>query len=118
MSTEADTEALLSRCYVAFNAREVEGALVLMHPDAAWSNSWEGGWVNGRDGVRHYWQRQWAAIDPCVEPRAFSWDAEQRVTITEHQIVRDLREKVLSDRTVMHVYAMQDGLVRRMEIIE
>jgi hypothetical protein len=33
-----------------------------------WPNAWEGGWVKGRDGVRHYWQRQWAALDPHVDP--------------------------------------------------
>jgi hypothetical protein len=61
-----------------------------MHPDVTWPNGWEGGWANGRDGVQHYWQRQWAALDPHVEPRSFSWDADGRVTVSVHQIVRDL----------------------------
>ena len=69
MNTKTDVETLLRRCYLAFNARDLEGALALMHPDVTWPNGWEGGWVNGRDGVRDYWQRQWAAIDPRVEPR-------------------------------------------------
>ena len=115
MNTKTDVETLL-RCYGAFNARDVEGALALMHPDVTWPNGWEGGWVNGRDGVRDYWQRQWAAIDPRVEPRSFRTDAEGRISISVHAIVRDLTGKVLSDQTVEHVYEMQDGLVRRMEI--
>jgi ketosteroid isomerase-like protein len=116
MNTGTDVETLLRRCYGAFNARDLEGALALMHPDVTWPNGWEGGWVNGRDGVRDYWQRQWAAIDPSVEPRAFSTDAEGRISVSVHAIVRDLTGKVLSDQTVQHVYEMQDGLVRRMEI--
>lgn len=115
MNTKTDVETLL-RCYRAFNARDLEGALALMHPDVTWPNGWEGGWVNGRDGVRDHWQRQWAAIDPRVEPRSFRTDAEGRISISVHAIVRDLTGKVLSDQTVEHVYEMQDGLVRRMEI--
>jgi hypothetical protein len=78
MSTSVDVETLLRRCYSAFNVRDLEGALVLMHPDVTWANGWEGGWVTGRDGVRDYWQRQWAAIDPHVDPLAFTWGADGR----------------------------------------
>jgi hypothetical protein len=73
--------------------------------------------VYGRDGVRNYWQRQWATIDPRVEPRAFRWDAEERVIVSVHQTVRDLAGAVLSEQMVEHVYEMKDGLVRRMEIL-
>jgi hypothetical protein len=76
-----DIESLLRRCYDAFNRRDLDGALSPMHPNVEWPNGWEGGWVNGRDAVGAYWQRQWAAIDPHVEPRGFSRDAEGRVTV-------------------------------------
>ena len=39
-----------------------------MTPDVDWANGWEGGRVVGRDAVRDYWQRQWAAIDSTAEP--------------------------------------------------
>jgi hypothetical protein len=116
MRSEPAIEVLLRRCYDAFNARDIEGALAVLHPDVIWPNGWEGGWMNGRDEVRRYWHRQWAAIDPHVEPRAFTWDAEGRVTVSVHQIVRDLTGTVLAEQTVNHVYEMRDGLVRRMEI--
>src|SRR5262245_54693773 len=111
MSTKTDVETLLRRCYDAFNRRDLEGALAMMHPDVTWPNGWEGGWVNGRDGVRQYWQRQWAALDPRVEPGAITWNSEGRLTVSVHQIVRDLTGQVLSDGTVEHVYELQDGLV-------
>jgi SnoaL-like domain len=106
----------LRRCYAAFNVRDLEGALALMHPHVTWANGWEGGWVTGRDGVRDYWQRQWAAIDSHVDPLAFTWGADGHVTITVQQIVRDLSGNVLSEQAVQRVYQMQDRLVRRMEI--
>ena len=56
------------------------------------------------------------AIDPRVEPRTFRRDAEGRVVVSVHQVVRDLSGAVLADQIVEHVYEMQDGLVCRMEI--
>src|ERR671936_24783 len=76
-----DTE-ILRRCYAAFNARDLEGALATMHPAVHWPNGWEGGWVEGRDGVRRYWERQWAAIDPHVEPRAFRLEPDGGISVS------------------------------------
>jgi hypothetical protein len=115
--TKDDLEKLIRRCYEAFNDRDLEGALALMHADVTWPNGWEGGWVYGRDGVRNYWQRQWAVIDPRVEPRAFRRDSEGRVVVSVHQTVRDLAGAVLSEQMVEHVYEMKGGLVRRMEVL-
>ena len=110
-----DTE-ILRRCYAAFNARDLEGALATMHPDVHWPNGWEGGWVEGREGVRQYWERQWAAIDPSVEPKAFRAEADGRITVSVHQVVRDLAGKVLADQEVEHIYQLEDGCIRRMDI--
>jgi ketosteroid isomerase-like protein len=107
---------LLRRCYAAFNTRDVEGALATMHPDVHWPNGWEGGWVEGREAVWRYWERQWAAIDPHVEPQAFRLEADGRITVRVHQIVRDLTGQVLTDQMVDHVYQVEDGSIRRMDI--
>jgi ketosteroid isomerase-like protein len=111
-----DPERLLRHCYAAFNARDLESAVATMHPDVTWPNGWEGGWVEGREGVRQYWERQWAAIDPYVEPRAFKVESDGRITVSVHQIVRDLSGELLADQTVEHIYQLQDGSIRRMEI--
>jgi ketosteroid isomerase-like protein len=114
-SLELD-EALLRRCYAAFNARDLEGALAVMDPEVTWPNGWEGGWVEGTEQVRDYWRRQWAALDPHVEPRAFTQEADGRIAVSVHQVVRDLAGTVLADQIVEHVYQLQDGCIRRMEI--
>jgi ketosteroid isomerase-like protein len=111
-------EALLRRGYAAFNARDLEGALALLHPDVDWPNGTEGGTVSGRDGVREYWTRQWATIDPTVEPLEFQHDASGRIVVRVHQVVRDLAGALLTERVVEHVYAMTDGLIRSMQIRE
>ena len=64
----SDDVELLRRVYELFNRREIERVLAAMHPDVVWANGVEGGHVHGHDEVRSYWKRQWAIIDPHVEP--------------------------------------------------
>ena len=87
-----------------------------MHPDVLWPNGWEGGYVRGHAGVRDYWTRQWAEIDPVVTPTAFAQEADGRVRVTIHSLVRDRAGQVLAERAVEHVYTFEDDLVRTMEI--
>jgi len=107
---------LLENAYRAFNARDLEAALAGMHPDVDWPNGMEGGRVYGHGGVREYWTRQWSQIDSHVEPQGFTTDADGRVIVDVHQVVRDLNGNLLADQMVQHVYDIQDDLVRSMEI--
>jgi hypothetical protein len=104
--------------YRAFNARDIDAVLAQLHPAVDWPNGMEGGRVLGHAGVRDYWRRQWTLIDPHVEPRDFASDEAGHVTITVRQVVRDREGAVRSDRMVRHVYTFEDGLVRRMDIVE
>jgi hypothetical protein len=106
----------LTIAYEAFNARDIERALSTMHHDVQWPNGMEGGWLHGRDAVRAYWTRQWGMIDPRVEPRRFSIDDRGRVVVDVHQIVRDRAGTIVTDQMVQHVYDLDNGLIRRMEI--
>ena len=113
-----EEERLLRRAYEAFNARDIDGALGLMHPDVDWPNGLWGGRERGHAAVREYWTRQFEVIDSHVEPVGFSADDEGRIVVDVHQVVRDLDGTVLSDGRVRHVYTMRDGLVERMDIQE
>jgi hypothetical protein len=106
----------LTDAYHAFNARDIDAALAAMHPDVDWPNGMDGGRVHGHDGVRDYWTRQWTVIDPHVEPRRFGTDETGRIVVDVHQVVRDRTGTVLADQMVQHVYLMEDGLIRSMEI--
>ena len=48
-------EDLITKTYAAFNARDIESVLAVMHPDVDWPNGWEGERVRGHDEVRKYW---------------------------------------------------------------
>jgi hypothetical protein len=51
-----------------------------------------------------------------VEARTLSVESDGRITVSVHQIVRELTGKVLADQMVEHIYQVQDGFIRRMEI--
>src|SRR5580658_8324900 len=103
--------------YRAFNDRDIDTVLATMHPDVDWPNGMEGGRVHGHQGVREYWTRQWGMIDPYVEPVNFRTDEPGKTTATVHQVVRSLDGNVLVDQMVEHAYLIEDGLIRRMDIL-
>lgn len=104
------------RMYRDFNARRIDDVLALMHPDVDWPNGWEGGSVHGIPALRDYWRRQWAAIDPSVVPLAVDDNGKGTVTVRVRQVVKDLRGRLLGDEDLDHIYALEDGLIRSMEI--
>jgi hypothetical protein len=110
-----DRELLIS-AYREFNERHIDAVLALMHTDVIWPNGMEGGIVHGHEGVREYWTRQWAVLDPRVEPLSFERDERGRTVVGVHQVVRDLSGKLLSDTTVRHAYSIRQSLIERMEI--
>ena len=114
--TSSDVQELLRRGYAAFNARDIDILLSMMHPDVQWANGMEGGYVYGHDGVRAYWTHQWSLIDPFVEPQAFMTEPDARTAVEVHQRVLDKDGNTLFERTVQHVYEVRNGLVRHMEI--
>ncbi len=104
--------------YAAFNARDIDTLLAAMTDDVDWPNGWEGGRVHGREAVRSYWSRQWAELDPRVEPVTISTRADGRIAVDVHQVARNLVGEVLWDGRVLHIYELRDGLVARMDIEE
>lgn len=112
----SDEVEILRRVYDRFNARDMESVLAVMHEDVIWANGMEGGHVHGRDGVRSYWTRQWAVVDPHVEPVEFSNGSDGEVVVEVHQVVRDRNGNLLADKLVGHVFRIENGLVKRFDI--
>lgn len=112
------TETLLRETYDAFNARDIEGVLARFTDDVDWPNAWEGGRVVGHGAVRDYWTRQWAEIDPHVEPKAFRELPDGRVEVEVHQLARSLTGELVGEGTVLHTYSFRDGLIEGMEVSE
>jgi hypothetical protein len=114
-----EAEQVLRSAYRAFNARDVDAAIELMHSEVDWPNAWEGGRVVGRVAVRDYWNRQFAAISSNVEPEGFSEEPDGSITVDVHQVVHDTSTgKLISDSRVRHRNRLEDGLVVRTDVLE
>src|SRR5438270_13309004 len=109
-------EDLIKRAYAAFNERDIDTVLGLMQPDVHWPNGWEGGFVNGHDEVRDYWIRQWKEINPKVSPVSFMEKKDGQIEVEVHQVAKDLQNNVLFDGLVKHVYTVDEGKIKAMEI--
>ncbi|MEJ7658561.1 MAG: ketosteroid isomerase [Hymenobacter sp.] len=66
--------------------------------------------------VRAYWLRQWQELDPKVEPTGIRERADGRLEVAVHQVVHDLQGQVVFDGPVKHVYTLQEGLLKQMDI--
>ncbi|MDR3497092.1 MAG: nuclear transport factor 2 family protein [Ancalomicrobiaceae bacterium] len=118
-----DDIAVLKAIYHCFNARDIDGVLDALTDDVAWANGMDGGHVHGRAGVRDYWTRQWAIVSPQVEPLSFTRGPDGSVVVEVNQSVRDLQGRPLQhqthglkDKTVGHVFHLQDGKIARFDI--
>jgi ketosteroid isomerase-like protein len=117
--TVDQTEEILRSAYRAFNARDVDAALELMHPNVDWPNAWEGGRVVGRAAVGDYWRRQFESISSKVEPEAFDHLVNGEVSVLVDQTVHDAKSgEKLSEGTVRHRYRLEDGLIVWMDVEE
>jgi hypothetical protein len=109
-------EDLLQSVYDAFNERDLDFMMLLLHPDVDWPNGMEGGRVRGHQAVREYWTRQWDVIDPVVKPQRFELLPDGRILVHVHQLVRDLDGKVILAQMVQHIYLLDGAQIVSMEI--
>lgn len=112
----AQHQDLIRKAYAAFNARDIPTVLATFHPQVRWSRAWEGDYATGHDEVRDYWLRQWQELDPQVEPTGFRERADGKLEVAVHQVVKDKQGQLLFDGPVKHVYTIQDGLFKQMDI--
>ena len=83
-----DTQALLTKAYVAFNRRDIDSALALMSENVSWPKASEGGRIVGKEEIRSYWTRQCKEFDPHVEPLEMI-DREGGITeVRVHQLMK------------------------------
>jgi hypothetical protein len=114
----SSNQQLLQNLYTAFNNRELETIISVMHPEVKWANGVEGGFVYGRDAVREYWTKQYQVIQVQLEPLKFEQDENNRNVVTVHQVVRDLQGNLLADTTVRQIFTIEDGSIGLYEIGE
>lgn len=109
-------EQLIKKAYVAFNERNIDQALSTMQPNVQWSKAWEGGYISGHDEIRAYWTRQWAEINPNVEPIGFAERQNGSLEVTVLQKVKNLNGDSIFEGNVKHIYTFEHNLIKTMDI--
>ena len=109
-------EDIIKKAYNAFNERDIDKALSVMHPNVQWSKAWEGGYISGHEEIEQYWTRQWKEINPNVEPIGFNKRQNGSLEVEVHQKVKDLHDNIMFEGTVKHIYTFENGLIKSMDI--
>ena len=107
---------IINEAYKAFNARDIDKVLSFMHQNVHWPNGWEGGYVEGHSEVREYWTRQWKEINPTVKPVSIEESGNGQIAVKVQQVAKDMQGNILFDGIVKHVYTIDNGLIKSMEI--
>lgn len=111
-------QQILQDIYEAFNKRELEAIFSRMHPDVKWANGMEGGFVQGRDAVRAYWDGLFKEIQPRLEPLTYEKDEAGRDVVTVRQTVKNLQGDTLAEMTVLQIFTIENDLISVYEIGE
>jgi hypothetical protein len=111
-----EDQTIITQAYAAFNSRNIDAVLQHMHSDVHWPNGWEGGYVSGHEAVRDYWTRQWKEINPTVKPLSFKEGSNGTIEVGVHQVVTNLEGQLLHDGLVKHIYTLEHGKIKSMEI--
>jgi ketosteroid isomerase-like protein len=113
----ADAQELLERAYQLFNARDVDTLLTMMTDDVEWPDVARSAVLHGKAAVRSYWESQFEATSPHVEPIDFLLATDGSVVVVVDQQVNDLDGQPIIPRgEVYHRYAFNGLLVRRMTV--
>jgi len=115
----AAQEAVLRRMYEVFSTDERDAFVPLcLASDVDWPNVLDGVRLHGREEVRAYWARQFAAGHPLVRLEGMRLDGESEgVVATVRPGTRDTSGDRWAAGTVEHVYRFGgDGLVTRMDV--
>jgi hypothetical protein len=109
-------QELIKKAYQAFNDRDINTILQMLHPHIKWSRAWEGDYAHGHDEVKTYWQRQWQEIDPNVLPVGFVHRQDGTLEVEVDQLVKDLEGNILFNGKVKHIYTIENSLLLQMNI--
>ncbi|HKG37214.1 MAG TPA: nuclear transport factor 2 family protein [Solirubrobacterales bacterium] len=113
---KGDPSTEIEALYAAFNRRDIETVLAHLAPDVHWANGMEGGYADGREAVRAYWTRQFAAIHSRVEPETIELADDGRVAVQVHQVVHAPDGELLADERVSHYFTFEEGRIARFDI--
>lgn len=106
-----DDEALLNRLYEAFNRKDIEAVLGVLHPDVTWPNLFGEGRMRGHEALRRMWREQFAKIDPEATPISVTTLPDGSVKVLISYVVRTLDGRVFTEEIATNTFRFKDGLI-------
>ncbi|ALL13063.1 nuclear transport factor 2 family protein [Caulobacter henricii] len=110
--------ALLAKAYDAFNARDAAALGAVLHDEAQWPDSLEGGQVQGRQAVIDYFARQFDLMQLDARLVTVREEPPARIVLEIQYAVRSREGQLWSDTRAVLAYDFADGLIRRMTVLE
>jgi len=108
-------DALVIALLDAFNARDLEAAGAVIHPDADWPDLFSEGRLRGREQVVAMWAEQISRFHTEVSLLEMTALSDGRRRVCLNLVVRRLDGKIFSDEEATVTYAFRDGLIARMD---
>jgi ketosteroid isomerase-like protein len=109
---------LIARLHDAFNRRDLEGVVAMLHPDVRFRDYIDDGEVRGLDEARAFYQRVFATIAPELAFLSSEELPDGRV-VTRLQVgIHDRSGHLWSDSSATVTYVLADGLVLGLDIVE
>lgn len=109
------SDALVIALFDAFNARDLDAARAVIHPDADWPDVFSDARLHGREAVLAMWAEQFRQFNPecfLIEMTALP-DGRRRVR-TNH-VVHNLDGSIFTDEQATMTYEFRDGLIARID---
>ncbi|MFZ5670585.1 MAG: nuclear transport factor 2 family protein [Pseudomonadota bacterium] len=110
-----EREALLTRLYEAYNRKDIDAVVDVLHADVDWPNLFGEGRRRGHAAVRAMWRDQFARIDPEATPISFTENRDGSVSVKINFIVRNLDGRIFTDEIATNTYRFRDDKVVRMD---
>jgi hypothetical protein len=109
------SDGLIVALFDAFNARDLEAARALIHPEADWPDVFSEGRLQGREQILAMWSEQFRQFSPeCFLIEMTALPDGRRHVRTNH-VVRNLDGRVFTDEQATMTYKFRDGLIARLD---
>lgn len=100
----------------ALNARDLDAATALLHPDVEWFDMLNEEWLHGAQAVRGFWERAFGLIKARSTLLNVETDDEDRIHVTVLHAVSSIADRPWTEEKVTHIYSFRDNLISRMDV--
>lgn len=109
-------DTLLIDLFDAFNAKDIEAAGALLHPDVDWPDLFGEERLRGREAVREMWAQQFERFNPEISLLEMTALPDGRRQAKVSYVVRTLDGKLFTEEPATHLFAFRDGLISWMNL--